>query len=78
MVGLVPISTAPALDPAMIDRNALGLSFFFSGSLACCKAAILKCRCCGKSLIECSQLEFFGVCDDGASRRFNISGVNSE
>jgi hypothetical protein len=37
-----PISTAPAVDPAIIDRNALGLSFFFSGDLACCAVAIVN------------------------------------
>lgn len=38
----IPISTAPAVDPAMIERRALGLSFGFSGVLACCIVAIVK------------------------------------
>lgn len=38
MVGDIPISTAPAVDPAIIERSALGLSFFFSG----CAVAILR------------------------------------
>jgi hypothetical protein len=40
--GDVPISTAPAVDPAMIDRKALGLSFFFST----CALAIENVRDC--------------------------------
>ena len=38
MVRGIPISTAPAVDPAIIERNALGLSFFFSG----CAVAIVR------------------------------------
>lgn len=38
----VPISTAPAVEPAIIERKALGLSFTFSGALASCTVAIVK------------------------------------
>jgi hypothetical protein len=38
----VPISTAPAVDPAIIERKALGLSFFISGALSCCAVAIVE------------------------------------
>lgn len=36
----LPISTAPAVDPARIERKALGLSFFFSG----CRVVIVEVR----------------------------------
>ena len=38
----IPISTAPAVEPAMIERNALGLSFFLSSALSCCAVAIAR------------------------------------
>jgi hypothetical protein len=41
-MGNEPISTAPAVDPAIIERKALGLSFFFSGTLSCCAVAIVE------------------------------------
>jgi hypothetical protein len=46
--GAQPISTAPAVEPAMIERRALGLSLVFSGALACCALDILKIRGGGK------------------------------
>ena len=36
----IPISTAPAVEPAITDRRALGLSFLFSGSRACAVAIV--------------------------------------
>lgn len=30
------------MDPAIIERKALGLSFFFSGALSCCAVAIVE------------------------------------
>ena len=48
---VIPISTAPAVDPAIIERKALGRSFFFSGSLACCTVAIVKTSCGEQNII---------------------------
>jgi hypothetical protein len=38
----IPISTAPAVEPAIIERKALGLSFNLSGALDSCTVAIVK------------------------------------
>jgi hypothetical protein len=38
----IPISTAPAVEPAMIERSALGRSLGLSGTLGSRTVAILK------------------------------------
>jgi len=59
----MPISTAPAVEPAMIDRKALGLSFFLSGSLVCCAVAILWNNL-GEKNWGCKQKNVSGVAMD--------------
>lgn len=71
MGGTVPISTAPAVDPAMIERSALGLSFAFSGDLAGWAVAIANITVVGPDwvllageihdAVEVALLANFGV-----------------
>jgi hypothetical protein len=50
----IPISTATAVDPAMIERSALGLSFAFTLALllsCACAVAIVCVRCRGANVL---------------------------
>jgi hypothetical protein len=58
----------------MIDRKALGLSFFFSGSLICCAVAILKAWWLREKLGGCLAHGIFesAVGDGGGAALTNL------